>query len=98
MPRGSVSVICVEAWTGNVGARRFGAGPVQVLNDDGVGPGGRDGLEEFDGIRQLIRENQRVEGDVAADVVGVQEPHDRGSSSGVKLAARCRALNLGRPK
>ena len=45
----------------------------KILHDHGIGPGRRDCLETLGGGRQFVGENQRVEGNVPADIMPVQE-------------------------
>lgn len=50
-------------------------GQAQVLHDHGVGAGFGDRADGLHRLRKLVGEHQRVEGDVAADVVGVEVLH-----------------------
>ena len=50
----------------------------EVLHDDGVDSGGGDGGDEFGGGGEFVGEDQRVEGDEAADVAVVEKPHHLG--------------------
>ena len=66
----------------------------QVLDDDRIGPGLNNRLDELHGVGQLVRKNQRVERDVTTDVVAMQVIHHlrqffdrkiRGPMPGVKV-------------
>ena len=53
-------------------------GKAKVLDDDGIDAGGGEGGDVVDGGGQFIGEDQGVEGDVAANVVGVEIGDDLG--------------------
>ena len=89
MPRGSVSVICVEAWTCSVGAmRRMSRTRPRSCTMTASTPHSRTLLHELGHRGEFIREDERVEGDEPPHVAGVQEPHDFRQFFGVKFAAR----------
>lgn len=50
-------------------------GNADVLNDCGIHAGGDDAAQIISGVRELVFEDERVEGDVAADAAAMQEFH-----------------------
>jgi hypothetical protein len=68
-----VSVICVEVDRQRRHNSLDEQGEPEILHDDGVGPGIRDGFEALDRVGQFAAEDQGVEGDVTPDVMRVQK-------------------------
>ena len=99
MPRGSVSVICVLAWTGSVGATALtsvtsprsctitASTPAAAMARTNRSASGNSSLK----TRVFRATNPRT-------LRAWRNPTTAGNSSSVKLAARARALNADSPK
>ena len=77
MPRGSVRVICVEPWTCSAGhIRLMSRASPRSCTMIASAPASAIAPDEPQRLGQLVGEDQRVEGHVAADVMAVEVVDD----------------------